>query len=225
MNKKGLTFLGRGSAFNYLEDNTCAYFIIDKHLFLFDCGEKIASKIIYLKLLDNIEKVSIFITHLHSDHIGSLEGLLTFIKVFKTDIEVNVIYPNKDKLSTLLKLLNFDFDIDILDKYDSEELSVKIISQPHIGECYGFIVKSKEVNFFYSGDTSKINDEALKMLLNGELDYFYHEVSRKQSSFHTGLETLEKLIPNEFRSKVYLMHFSDDKLMFECIEKGFNVVR
>ena len=41
-----LKFLGNGSAFNYDLDNTSAYFKYDNTFYIFDCGEKIASKIV-----------------------------------------------------------------------------------------------------------------------------------------------------------------------------------
>ena len=41
-----LKFLGNGSAFNYDLDNTAAYFKYDNTFYIFDCGEKIASKIV-----------------------------------------------------------------------------------------------------------------------------------------------------------------------------------
>ena len=220
-----LNFLGRGSAFNYLEDNTCAYFNIGKHMYLFDCGEKIASKIIYLNLLDDIKQLTIFVTHLHSDHVGSLEPLLTYIKVFKPEIKVNCVFKQKDKLHSLLTNLSYGFDIDIYDSYSDENIDVTIIDQPHIGDCYGYIVYSEEANFFYSGDTSSVNNEALSLLEDGTLDFFYHEVSLKQSKFHTGLDTLNELICKPLRSKVYLMHFEDERTMFACLEDGYNIVK
>ena len=220
-----LIFLGRGNAFNYLEDNNSAYFIKNDTLYLFDCGQKIATKIIYLKLLDKIKKVTIFMTHLHPDHVASLPELLTYIYLFYKDVKVNVVFKNKERLLELLKLLHYDFDVNIISDYKDDYLEVKTVDQVHVPYSYGYIVKTKDCSFFFSGDTCVINEEALIMLKNDQLDYFYHEVSKNQSNFHTGIVTLNEAIPLKIRNKVYLMHFEDNEIIEECIKNGYNVAK
>lgn len=98
-----LKFLGRGSAFNTKEGNTAAYIKQDSHLLLIDCGENIFERMVNNNLLDGIEKVDVLITHLNSDHVGSLSSLIyycCFIKKFK----VNVYFPSYE-LQELLKLM------------------------------------------------------------------------------------------------------------------------
>ena len=74
-----LKFLGVGAAYNYRFNNNSAYFIDNKTLYLFDCGEKICDRILKLGLLENVDNVFCFITHLHSDHVGSLEPLMYYL--------------------------------------------------------------------------------------------------------------------------------------------------
>ena len=224
MSNSVLTFLGRGDAFNYLEDNTSAYLIHEDHLYLFDCGQKIATKIINLNLLDKIKNVTVFITHLHPDHVASLPELLTYIKVFLKDINIQVVYKNKDNILSLLRLLHYDFDVIILDSYQDDYLRIEIVNQTHVINSYGYIVYASDCSFFYSGDASTINEKALDLLIDDELDYFYHEVSEKDSSFHIGIETLNKNIPLNLRKKVYLMHFKDENIINLALENGYKVV-
>lgn len=225
MKNNALNFLGRGNAFNYNEDNTSAYFIHDNHFYLFDCGQKIATKIIHFKLLNNIKRVTIFITHLHPDHVASLAELITYINLFYKDITYEVIYKNKNELIELLEIFNCNFYVDILDNYQDDYLKVEIVNQSHIPNSYGYLVYANDVKFFYSGDTNEVNAHALELLLKGELDVFYHEVSKKQSLFHVGIETLNKLIPSRLRNKVVLMHFEDEEIINLSLKSGYEIAK
>ena len=91
-----LHFLGRGNSSNAKEGNTAAYFIDNNELFLIDCGETVFSKIIKLELLNNIKEIHVFITHTHSDHIGSLGSLIMYC-YFNIKIKLNIILPTTAK--------------------------------------------------------------------------------------------------------------------------------
>ena len=73
-----LKFLGKGAAFYPVLGNTSAYFIYDKNLFLIDCGESVFKKVYEKDLFSEIDNLYVFITHTHSDHIGSLSSLIFF---------------------------------------------------------------------------------------------------------------------------------------------------
>ena len=95
--------------------------------------------------------------------------------------------------------------------------------QNHIENSYGYVVFTKDLNFFYSGDTYTIDDYALSLFLDGALDLFYHEVAMKQSTFHTGIETLNNLIPFDKRNNVILMHFENDEAIKLALDNGYDV--
>ena len=111
-----LKFLGVGAAFNYQTNNNCAYLKINKTLYFFDMGEKICDKVLALHLLDDVENIVVLVTHLHSDHIGSLEPFLYWIHFFSKK-NVKVFYPLKNNLKTLLQLTGLDFEFEIYDDY------------------------------------------------------------------------------------------------------------
>ena len=78
-----LKFIGTGSAFNQDLGNTSAYIKDGETLLLIDCGETVFQRIKEIKLLDDVKKVYIVITHNHSDHIGSLGSLVEYLYFIK----------------------------------------------------------------------------------------------------------------------------------------------
>ena len=100
MKNTSLKFIGTGSCFNTKMGNTSAYYYNEttKHLVLIDCGETVFSDLRYSKILNEAKTIDILITHLHSDHAGSLESLIYFCAYVK-NIVPTVIFPDKQKLA------------------------------------------------------------------------------------------------------------------------------
>ena len=71
-------FLGSGAGFYPEAGNTSAYFLTDGHLFLIDCGETVFSELKKRGILNGISDITVVISHLHSDHCGSLSSLIIF---------------------------------------------------------------------------------------------------------------------------------------------------
>ena len=86
-----LTFLGRGAMLYPQEGNTAAYFEEGNNLFLFDCGEDVAAKLIKDGKLTKDSEVYLFITHTHSDHIGSLGSLQQYL-YWVCGKKLNIVY-------------------------------------------------------------------------------------------------------------------------------------
>ena len=87
-----LNFLGRGAAFNPLEKSTSAYIREGDRLFLIDCGESVFAELIRRGILKDAKEVWIAVSHLHSDHSGSLGSVTLYcteILKFKADREAN----------------------------------------------------------------------------------------------------------------------------------------
>ena len=96
-----LKFLGRGSAFNVKEGNTAAYIREVGTLVLIDCGESIFKTIIEKGILDDVKNIYVLLTHLHSDHAGSLSSFLLYTH-YKKGINSNVYFKNPDILEDFL---------------------------------------------------------------------------------------------------------------------------
>lgn len=97
-----LKFLGRGSAFNREEGNTSAYIKNKDNFFLIDCGELVYDEIEKRNLInEKIKNVSILITHLHGDHVGSLSSFI-FWCYYKFNIIPLVIYPDREVMENFL---------------------------------------------------------------------------------------------------------------------------
>ena len=219
-----LKFLGKGGAFDVDFGNTSAFYKDDKKLILFDCGEDVFKKIIKAKLLYNIKTVYLFITHTHSDHVGSLPTLISYINLYLSKkLKLKVVYPEKERLLSLLELMN----VKKVSIYDCKEIIKEIpcfeLQQQHVEGSYGFIIKLNNKTIYYSGDASIINTQALNMLQIGEIDYFYHEVSLFKNTYHTSADELNRIIPKEYRENVYCMHL-DKETENKIVQLGFNAV-
>lgn len=220
-----LIFLGNGSAFNVDAYNTCAYFKTEKSLFLLDCGESICNRILKLRLMDGVENVYVFITHTHSDHIGSLEALIYYNEVFLRK-NFKIFYPRHAKLKQLLKLTGVDFPFTVYPvPKELDGIRIDFVRQKHIPGSYGYFFYGKESSLFFSGDTSEVNLRCVEELKSGQIDRVYHEVTTSGSRIHTHIDKLKACFPEEIRGKVWLMHFENDEVRKLCEEEKFKTVK
>ena len=95
-----LKFIGIGSCFNSKYGNTSAYYFdeAEQSLFLIDCGETVFSELDKRGMLKMLKDITVLITHLHSDHIGSLPSLIFYAK-FVLGIKPKVIFQDKADLT------------------------------------------------------------------------------------------------------------------------------
>ena len=237
-----LKFLGRGGSDNQLQGNNAAYFIESRCLFLIDCGENIFEKIIKRKLLDNIDKVYLFITHTHSDHVGSI-GSLLFHCYFAKKIEFNlVIPPDALHLNDLKELLRIYgccedwykiIDPKELDNRFTSFNSVKYMQTKHVIyiPAYGLLFNTNDGVVYYSGDTREISN--IKQLLNSNarIDKIYLDVtttnideSNDVQQVHYFIGKANEEFDSAIRKRIYCMHFNKDRGIELAKEYGFNVV-
>lgn len=218
-----LRFLGTGSAFNFDAHNTSAFFKTDKSLFLLDCGESICNLVLKYKLMDDVENIYVFITHTHSDHIGSLEALLYYNEVFLHK-NFKIFYPKRRQLKTLLKLTGVDFPFKIyMPPRELDGIEIDYVTQNHIPGSYGYFFYSAHGSFFYSGDTSEVNERCVSELKQGKIELIYHEVTDTGSKIHTHIDKLKEAFPEEVRGKVCLMHFGNDALKQKSLDAKFRI--
>ena len=120
-----LKFLGRGAAFNPLEWNTCAYVREGSKLLLLDCGETVFGELIRRRTLDGIREVWIAVSHMHSDHCGSL-GSLTLYCAEILNFNARILLPQGDERyeSEMRQLLNNKRDLTMLSDNTTKNIYV-----------------------------------------------------------------------------------------------------
>lgn len=232
-----LLFLGRGSAFNFSEGNTSAYFIDKNELFLIDCGESIFERIMENKILDNINNINIMITHTHSDHVGSIGSLIMYC-YYVIKKKVNIIISKdclyKDDLIKLIRIFGCTNEMySIIDEKELEnkyELfsNIRFIKTNHVSQIpsYGIIFDTSNGLIYYSGDTSDLNNIEKIISSNEIIDKIYIDTTstNTKNNVHVYIEDLNNLIPDYLKNKIYCMHINDEKCIKIAKKYGFNVV-
>ncbi|MBV4441129.1 MBL fold metallo-hydrolase [Clostridium tyrobutyricum] len=228
-----LKFLGRGSAFNIREGNNSAYIKANNNLLLIDCGENIFERILNNNLLDNVKEVHVLITHLDSDHIGSLSSLIYYCYYMK-NIVANIYFPIED-LYNMLKIQGHiegkDYRFNHLESGINNFCTIANVvdlvpvSVPHIEtlNCFGYLIYLKGNKLiWYSGDCSKVSD----VINEYEINEFYQDTCLEdyEQNVHTSLRLLCESVPQELRNIVYCMHLDCKELITKAKTQGFNVV-
>lgn len=242
-----LKFLGRGCSFLPKEGNTSAYYKIDNRLLLIDCGELVFSKIMDINLLDNIKEVNILITHMHSDHIGSLSNLIYYLYYIKNIIPT-ITYPIKDeivdfllkqgaivdfhyKLNTAtLNIMDMTIEANPTSHYEvfKDVLTDVVISNPintiftvkNVFNSFGYYIRTSNKTIYYSGDSNELSIDLSKV------DIVYQDCSvvEKEDFPHLTFNKLLKIVKPEDRHKIHLMHIDSYDIFAMANKYGFNVV-
>ena len=237
-----LNFIGRGSAFNTKEGNNCAYIKKDEHLLLIDCGSSKFGRLIEANLLDGVKRITVLITHLHPDHIGSLGDLIFYsyysiAPMFKKKIKVIAPTPIIGDVRKVLELTGVNLHIynsdhiDDMYVFDADEVGVNhvlpmIVSHAEELQCFGYLLVNNGEVTYYSGDSNTIPEIMLEMLKNDTITHFYQDTCQAdyEGNVHLSLRKLTELIPYELRHKVYCMHLDEKFDEQTAKDLGFNVV-
>ena len=102
-----LHFLGRGAAFYVEAGNTSAYLREGSRLLLLDCGESVFADLLRRDVLSGVTDITVALSHLHSDHCGSL-GSLCHYCFYMLHIVPKLVLPEdaayRADVATLLRL-------------------------------------------------------------------------------------------------------------------------
>lgn len=232
-----LKFLGRGSAFNVKEGNTAAYFIDDDQLFLIDCGEDVFAKLKQKSLLGRVRVVNLMITHTHSDHIGSLGSLVTYLYLV-LHRPLKIILPDNDEyVKTIEQILQgFGCTEEMYDlvhdtQYDEKFKSfsgVRYVKTWHCAELmsFGLIFTTKEGVVYYSGDTKEIKNLHYLLSKGVQIARAYIDVTSVKNSngAHLFVGNLAMVVTEDLRKRIYCMHFNDENCIQMALGYGFSVV-
>ena len=237
--KLKLNFLGIGSGFNVALGNTSAFFK-DKYenFYLIDCGFDVFPKLINYKLLDGVNNITVFLTHLHDDHSGSLATLM-FYSYYVLHKKITIIFPTYDimrliSLQGKLRQVNFNIYKENTIYEDKKKiLEYQFIPTRHVDGMHCFSLRIKNMMdkdtdvIYYSGDSRILFKDAINTL---ELQFnpdikIYQDVTHLKSfdeAVHMDLETLMKLVPIEIRSNINCVHLGDVSPEDVRVQ-GFNV--
>lgn len=211
-----LTFLGTGAAYYPVLGSTSAYFKIEDTLYLLDCGETTFTRLIAKRVLMACTNVFVIMTHIHADHFGSLGSLISYCKNI-LDIDVTILYPDPiiKQVLRLTGLTEFDYSFsdDFTVVYPGGiRITPEKVKHDLSMTCVGYYIDDANEVIYYGGDSCGIPDELVKQLDNQIVTYAYLETTyeSKETSGHTSLQQLCRLIPKELRKKVVCMHFGDD---------------
>ncbi|PJI09064.1 MULTISPECIES: MBL fold metallo-hydrolase [Clostridium] len=230
-----IKFTGIGSAFNTKLGNTSAFVKNNNSLLVIDCGGTVFHRLQELNLLDCVENLYIIITHTHPDHVGSL-GELIFYSYYILKHIPTIFFPDKELIegflasigvSTEMYKLNSSKIVGIND-ISLGKFNIEFLPVSHVNTipAYGFIMKLYEKSFYYSGDANNISGDIINMIMNGEIYRIYQDTCGLdyEGNNHLSLSKLCKIVPLEFRNKVYCMHLDEHITEKEIKDKDFNVV-
>ena len=232
-----LTFLGRGSGFNPEEGSNSAFFIDNGEMFLIDSGESAFRTLLENDLLDSVSAINIFITHTHSDHVGSL-GTLVLHAFAIEKMVVNFIIGDKmnylPNLRELLKIygLTEDMyrfaDVSSYDGRYSQFTKFHYFKNKHCDELdsCGILFETDKGLVFYSGDINNLAplEEIIKSGRRLDKAYIDSDNDPVPNIYHFSIHLLNEMIPPELKSRIFCMHFNNDKCIADAKAYGFNVV-
>ena len=224
--KIDLRFLGMGAAFNPALKNTNAFFTVDNDLYLLDCGETAFAQLRDLPALVSADKITAVITHMHSDHVGSLATLIAYCR-FVLGKTVTVLFPHED-ITKLLALMAIEKPL--YSWLSASSAGDKVLFEPieveHVNNlrCYGYLITAGEERIYYSGDAKHIPQKVIDLFFEGGVSRIYQDAAleEKNHTTHGSFAEMEKLFPPKERSRVYCMHLDTD---FRPLikEKGFSI--
>ena len=222
-----LRFLGRGAAFNAEQNNTAACIREGGHLLLLDCGETVFRELKVRGLLEGVREVTVALSHLHSDHCGSL-GTLGHYCRYALDAKLRFVVPDCETftqdLRTMLRIFGVPGEgyaflspgplgFEAFERLD-------LVPTRHAGDmpCFSFVLETAAGGVFYSGDTCTEAPFLDFLRTHPSFERAYIDVTGAQSAggVHLPLRRLAEVTPPALRSRVYLMHVNNDA----CIEQG-----
>ncbi|MBR1417114.1 MAG: MBL fold metallo-hydrolase [Bacilli bacterium] len=214
-------------------EGNSTYVEVGSHKIFLDLGmnlKYISSKLGELDITPN-EIDSVFISHVHNDHIGCLEN---FIKKYDPKIYMSkVMFDELPAESLVRQYNNIEF---FSDDFILDNIKIELVKTSHdTNDSRGFIITYEDNSVVYITDTGYLNQKFfnklkdktvylfesnhdVEMLINGKYPKWlkdrvvgpYGHLSNKDASIY-----LSKLIGSNTK-KIMLMHLSKENNTPEC---------
>lgn len=220
-------FLGCGAGYYPQLGPTAAYFREGTSLYVLECGTSVFERLVQADAFRGVERVTVFLSHVHADHVGSL-GILLDYCYDVLGIQPLLIHPQAD-VNELMRRMGVSPQAyhyaPCMCAADVDGVQAEFFSVRHAPDlsCYGYIITTADDCFSYSGDANDVPDAALAGLLAGRIRRHYQDTSAAVSDFHCGLSLLLERIPEALRNQVYCVHLNAD-LKDQILAAGFRLV-
>ena len=216
-----LHFLGCGAAFNPDLGNTAAYWAEGDQLLLLDCGETVFSRLLSRGALQKKKQVYAAVSHLHSDHCGSLGSLALYCK-FVLDAQFTLLVPDDAAYVQALRALMGMYGVGpedyALRPHGALDFSA-IFSRRYVPTshapgmpCFSFVLETPEGGVFYSADTNTAAQLLDFLQSHGRVHRIYMEAALEDApdSVHLSLKRLTEALPPALYPVTRLMHLNGD---------------
>lgn len=232
-----LHFLGRGAAFNVTEGNTAACVKNGEELLLLDCGETVFYQLMKQHLLDGVKRLTVAVSHLHSDHCGSLGSLGHYCR-YALGIRMTLLVPREEayvqELGQLLRIFgNDENSVEMIPAEDWTGMegidSLRYVPTQHAEgmRCFSFELQTREGAVFYSADTR--TTETLQAFLRAHEDiagiYMDATDADYPGNVHLPVTRLIEAVPQELRGRTVLMHLNGPRVAEMGKAMGFGIAK
>lgn len=212
-----LAFLGTGAAFYPQAGNNGAMFMRGGDLYLLDCGEQVFFRLMRAGILPALQgDVTVIVTHMHADHVGSLATLCLYV----TSVlgrAVTIVHPNEE-IRALLSLMGVRPEgYTLLASLDQDGLTAKPLPVTHASTvtAFAYLLTDADGTVYYSGDSRALAPDILTGLRDGSIRHAYIDVNFfgnkvPEAYVHLPYAALVSAVEPALRSKVALMHVDCD---------------
>ena len=207
-----LKFLGRGSGFS--KSNNSAYIEYAGSLILIDCGVTVFNEVRKNLDLSKYNSIYVIITHLHSDHAGSLGQLIMYLGYELS--KKPIIVSECENIQNFLNIIGIDRNLYRFNPNAISGLSFIKTHHTDLLDAYGFVFEYEGKKIVYTGDTSTLIPFRKAIKGANEL---YVDVSKKGIVHLQIDDVLLKLLQIQDKgTKVYLMHLDDEEYIAEITQ-------